>query len=708
MARTVTSGAISRSAACAACVALTVGVTPAALAVCNIDANGEIVNPFEPGCGDVMLTYTEADNTGNNVALGYPVPIPVASLTPVDGFREYPSLFARHQSLLTLHDEVTGQVVGQTVANRDIWAYVISDANTTTSDGLEEGAALINGGIHAREWQTPEAATALFEALVERKSDGGLGQYLVENFTTVILPVNNVDGFRTTQLYANRSTATRDQPREGRMRRKNLRNPQTLAAIDDDIATIADNFWGVDLNRNSAQGFGLFGRSSLSPTSLVFRSTAPNTEPELAALLSAANLAPSSRLRLFSDTHSFGQVYLAPTTTNARRNAITATLATRMAAASGRPYQFGPDPPNSPGIGTTADHFGFTFEIPSWTLELEPFNGGQDYGGVATHGHSGFILPNGEAARMREDVTRMYLLGLYRQSGPPVALAAQIRDSQNAEIVYDAQWQATSATARAQTVATHRALVPGRNYRLWVAFSKPMRVRDGGGAVVPYRGQTTGAAVGTVTLEIPSLTGQDVTLANGTWLDTPGGAPNGYLRYSDDAFAVDFTVPASLAVSAATPAVLALTVSDLGEMSLDANPTTAVDWGSGHWVRYENVTAVQGDFGGGADCFFRPFVAPQAAATPPANTVTCRAATPPPPPPPPPSGGGGGGGGGGLEFATLLLLGFLFAVTRGQSARSWLRRQKPALSPVPGQRANPRAGRLRSSSWAPPRPRCSG
>ncbi len=691
MARTVAFAAIGALAALAA------GTATPALAACNIDNTGEIVNPFEPGCGDVMLTYTEADNTGNNVALGYPVPIPVASLTPVDGFRQYASLFARHQALLTLHDEVAGQVVGQTVANRDIWAYVISDTDTTIPDGFTaEGAAVINGGIHAREWQTPEAVTALFETLVERKNDGGLGQYLVENVTTIIVPVNNVDGFLTTQRYANRATATRDQPREGRMRRKNLRNPQTLAAIDDDIATIADNFWGVDLNRNSLQGFGLFERSSLSPTSLVFRST-PHSEPELDALIDAAALVAPTRLRLFSDTHSFGQVFFAPTTLNPRRNAITAALAGRMAAASGRTYLYSPDPPDSPGIGTTADHFAFRFQIPSWTLEVEPVNGGQDYGGVATHGHSGFVLPDREAARMREDVTRMYLLGLYRQSGPPAALAAQIRDLQSAEVVYDAQWSSGPLGVRGLTVATNRALLAGRNYRLWVAFSKPMRVRDSGGTVVPYRGQSTGAAVGTVRLEIPSLTGQDITLANGTWLNTPGGAPGGYLRYADDAFAVDFTIPATLSVAAATPAVIALGVADLAEMSVDADPATVVEWGgAGNWIRYESVTGVQGDVGGGPDCFFRPFVASQAGAAPPANTVACRAATPPPPPPPPSGGGGGGGGGGGLEFATLLLLVFLVALTRESLARSWLRRPSPAPSQVLNRRADPRAGRSRS------------
>jgi len=627
-------------------------------ASCVFDGNGEIVNPFEPGCGDVLFAYTENDNVGTNIALGYPPPIPVASMTAVAGFRDYASLFAQHQSLLTIHDEVAGQVVGQTIAGRDIWAYVIGDADTTTAEGFPEGAVLVNGGIHAREWQTPEAVTGLFETLVAGKADAGFGQYLVENLKTVVVPVNNVDGFIQTQLFPDSTTADREQPREGRMRRKNLRNPVTQGAIDSDIGTIADNFWGVDPNRNSSQGFGQLNSSSTLVTSLIYRSTTPNTEPELLALQQAATLGPAARLRFYSDTHSFGQIYFAPTPGNSRLNAITQALAIRMIAASGRNYGFGPDPAGSPGIGTTADHFVFGLEIPGWTMEVEPANGGQDYGGLASHGHSGFILPMTEAARMREDVARQYLLGFYRQSGPPAAIAAEIRETTGNSVVYSAHWDMNSATTRALTVDANEALVPGGSYRLWVAFNKPMRIEDAGGDIVPYAGQSPGASVGTVTLEIPSLTGQDVTLgANGAWLGTAGGAPNGYLRYENDAFAVDFTLPNAVNVTAATSAVLFLTVSDLAQTALDGDPASAVDWGGGAWLRYENTTGAEGDVGG-SDCSFKLFIAPTAGAAPPATEADCRSATtpPPPPPPPPPARGGGGGDGSGL---LLLLLGLL-------------------------------------------------
>jgi Zinc carboxypeptidase len=632
--------------------------TTIARAACIIDTNDEITNPFEHGCGDVILTYTENDNSGNNIALGYPVPFPVASLTPVDGFRDYASLFARHQSLLVDNDEVAGSVVGHTVAGRDIWAYAIADADTQTADGLVEGAVLINGGIHAREWQTPEAVTALFEALVAGKHNGGLEQYLVENLTTVVVPVNNVDGFIQTQLYPDRSTATRDQPREGRMRRKNLRNPGTQSAIDSDIFTIADNFWGVDLNRNAVEGYAQANSSSSSVTSLIYRGAAPESEPELQALYAAAALGPAERLRFFSDTHSFSQTYFAPTTGNARRNAITSELSARMRAASERPYTYSPDPAGSAGIGSMADHFAVTYQIPSWTLEVEPLNGAQDYGGLASHGHSGFVLPAREAARMRTDVTRMYLLGLYRQSGPPAAIAAQIRDAATGEIVYDAHWEATSASARTLSTATNRALVTGRSYRLWVAFNKPMRISDAGGAARAYHGQSTAAQVGSVSLEIPAFASQSIAFgASARWLGTAGGAPDGYLRYAHDAFVAAFTVPASINAATATGAALAMTIQDMAQSALDANPATAADWSGGHWIRYEDAMGVDSD-AGGTDCNFKPFIASRADAAAPATNATCTAAVivnaPPPAPTAPRRSGGGSTGA--LELAITIAL----------------------------------------------------
>ena len=219
----------------------------------------------------VMFTYTELDAGARLIPLGYTVPIPVSSLTPVDGFRTYDSLLALHQDLTLTDDNVRADRVGNSLAGRDIWAYSIGDADNVTRDGLVEPAVLAIGGIHAREWQPPEAVSALIETLSATADDQWLGSYLRDNLNVVLIPVLNVDGFLQTQAHPDRTSADPLQPREGRMRRRNLRNPNTNNAIDSTIDTTDDNFWGIDLNRNSPTGWGLNGGSSASVTSLIYR-----------------------------------------------------------------------------------------------------------------------------------------------------------------------------------------------------------------------------------------------------------------------------------------------------------------------------------------------------------------------------------------------------------------------------------------------------
>ena len=274
-------------------------------AACTFNSFGDITNPGDPSCRDVQLTYTRDDDTGNNIALGYDVPMPVDSLTPVDGFRTYQSLHEQHQALDAMSAGVTGTVVGQTAAGRDIWAYRIGDPDDLTTGGAPEGAVLINGTIHAREWQSPEAVTEVFEQLTEIAGDGGFGQYLHENLNVVILPVLNVDGLLQTQRYPARATASELQPRDGRMRRKNMRHPNNGGTVDEDIDRTGDNFYGVDLNRNNPNGFGQNAGSSGNIISLVYRGPLAQGEPEIAALLEAAQLGPANRLRMFTDVHSY-------------------------------------------------------------------------------------------------------------------------------------------------------------------------------------------------------------------------------------------------------------------------------------------------------------------------------------------------------------------------------------------------------------------
>ncbi len=626
-----------------------------AAADCVFDAAGTIVNPQDPTCGGREFRYTRSGTGADEIPLGYDVPFPVDSLTPVDGFRSYRSLFERHQSLDAESAAVAGEVVGTTLSEREIWAYRIGDADDLTVDGGAEPAALINGTIHAREWQSPEAVTALFERLVAWQGDDGIGDYLRDNLNVVILPVLNVDGFLTTQKYPDRVTAAEIQPREGRQRRKNLRHPGTGGPIDDDITTVADNFWGVDLNRNAASGWGQNGGSSTNPVDLINRGPAPGSEPEMAALLAAAErLGPTARLRLYTDVHSFSQIFFTPVTGNARRDAATQALVARMRAVLANKYRFGPD--DSSGIGLTADWFARTLQIPAWTLETEPLRGGIDYGGTG-HGHSGFVLPASEVGRMREEVVAMLVAGLYRQAGPPRLAAVRIRDAVSGEVRYAARWR-SAGDGRRQRVDADLPLLPGRDYRLWLAFDKPMRWRDADGRIANYRGQNV-ALTPAMVLEFPTLGGEslDVVPRDVTWLERPGAAAeDGYLRYRDDALAAAFTLPANLPLAASAPAVLAVTARDMIGAALDGDPATRADWARGHWVGYEDVDGNETDLGG-PDCKFVTYAAAADGAAPPAGGAGCRAASEAPDSGDTGTTGGGGGGGGGAALWLLALLG---------------------------------------------------
>ena len=101
---------------------LLAAVASPAAAQCTLDNNGEYQNPTAPGCGDVLLRYTQSASGTHEIPLGYPVPIPVDSLTPVAGFRTYASLFAAQQDFAATHAEVDAHAVGSTVAGRDVWA----------------------------------------------------------------------------------------------------------------------------------------------------------------------------------------------------------------------------------------------------------------------------------------------------------------------------------------------------------------------------------------------------------------------------------------------------------------------------------------------------------------------------------------------------------------------------------------------------------
>ena len=560
-----------------------------------------------------VLNYTENTNSSNQLAIGYPLPIPVDSLTAVDGFRTYDSLHSQHQALAISNAEVRSSVVGQTHANRDIYAYRFSDTNSQTLDGQSEPAFLINGTIHAREWQSPEVVTELMEQLVENKNDQGMVQYLLDNTNIVIVPVLNVDGFLQTQRYPDQVTQSPGtnassppiqkfaQPRDGRMRRKNMPN------VDEVLSTGTDRLSGVDLNRNGEVFFGVQPDNS-TPSSLIYGGSFAFSEPETQALLEAAKLGPRSRLRFYQDTHSFSRVLFVPQPNNSRRNAIANDLAGKFQDATnaqGSNYFPVIDSVGN-GIPSTADYFAYTDLIPTWTLEIEPpmgFNGipdgGAFYGGTNAS-HSGFILPASEIARVRDELAVAQLLMLYHQAGPAYVTDVRVTDSNDNE-VYAASWQSTSGS-RSLNVTTNQTLSSGEQYSLHVSFNKPMRVRNSSGNVVQYTGQSVTLAP-SVSLSGNGGSGnftRSLAAARSDWLDQDVEGFS-FKQYRDDSFKIDFTIPSDIPVSSATGTTdinIGINVQDFAELSLDANPATAVNWSGGAWTNYEDADGQPGDTGG--------------------------------------------------------------------------------------------------------------
>jgi hypothetical protein len=556
-----------------------------------------------------IVPWTEAPGP---LGLGYPVPIPVDTPLPFDGFRSYNGLTARHQDLAMTTPWVTGHEMGQTRQGRNIWLYQLGDDDTTTIDGRPEPAMLINGGIHAREWQSPEVTTGLIEYLAT-STDDPLVNYLRDNVNGLVIPVLNIDGFLQTQRFPDRNylgTNPTDQPdgqpapRDGRMRRKNM------LGVDEDLNSIGDHLFGVDLNRNNPPFWSTAApnSSSFNNSSLVYHGASAFSEPETQALRDAANLGPAAQLRMFVDMHSFTSVFFSVQTQNVRRNAIQqrllGTLTAHNQALPGNQFYRDVPGPIGSGIGLTTEYFAETYQVPSWTWEIEPDGAaGAQYGGLRSNGHDGFILPESEIRRVRENLAQSLATGFYHMAGPPSVRALEIFDGDT--LAMAARWDYQGNNTRSLFQQQVQRLEVGKSYDVWINFDKPMRWRDEAGNVVPYPGQNP------QTLDIDlALTANNSFLAldrmDVQWLNQAGGSPNGYQHYRDDAIRFTFAISDTQqnrtllqqTQNAGRNIRFRITTQDFTGHQLDANPATVATFEAGRWLGYENNLNVAGDIGG--------------------------------------------------------------------------------------------------------------
>jgi hypothetical protein len=555
----------------------------------------------------------------DKIALGYPVPIPLDTPLPFDGFRSYAGLHARHQDLANTTAWSQAIELGQTRMGRTIWAYQLGDSDHMTAQGLPEHAMLTNGGIHAREWQSPEVVTGIIELLALSEDDRHLVSYLRDNANVLVIPVLNVDGFLQTQRFPSQDWIDTDpddpeeSPRDGRMRRKNM------LGADEDLFTQGDHLQGVDLNRNNAPFWNTNpDGSSDQPEYLVHHGMAAASEPEIQALDAAAQLGPVEQLSMYTDVHSFGQVQLWHVTENDDLASLTDRLLNtfknhHVQFEAGK-YYWSDTQDNVAqvqAIGSTDEYFGETYQVPAWTLEVEPTNGfhdglpgqGADYGGLGRNGHDGFILPDSEVERVRTELAQTFAVAYYQQSGPPSIVAMRLIDDASEAVVIEAEWDVSNETAREMYSFQTQPLQLDRNYTLWLAFDKPMRWReDGEVTVLPGQPGSTLDLDATLTVGDAELSTIPV---GGDWLDEPGDAPGGYLRYRDDALAIGFSLPADEnnlgLIDGIVTATMGISTWDMTGNQTDADPSTVARWEEGGWSGYEDSEGMDGTNTGGFD-----------------------------------------------------------------------------------------------------------
>jgi hypothetical protein len=567
-----------------------------------------------------LVEWVESSSLGDEtkIALGYPVPIPVDTALPFDGFRSYSGLHMRHQDLAATTPWVHGNVIGSTINDRPVWLYQLGDENLETAYGLPEQAMLSNAGIHAREWQSPEVATGIIELIAGAESDRFLIDYLRENANMLVIPVQNVDGFLQTQRFPELSWVGADPrypdswPRDGRMRRKNMRG------ADEFMVTASDHLEGVDLNRNNEPFWADSSGSSFNPADLVYHGMHAASEPETKALDAAAQHGPASQLSMYTDIHSYSQVHFWDRTSNERLTALTERLLTTFSEhhqsfPAGKYYWFArwwEIQPNQ-GIGTTTEYFAHTYQVPAWTLEIEPSGGehpglpggGADYGGLGRNGHDGFILPDSEVERVRTELAQTFTVAYYQQSGPPAMQALRLIDDATGAVVFDAEWDTAGPTSRQLHTFLAQPLQLDRDYTAWVAWNKPMRWRtDGEVTVLP------GMPGGTLAMQRfaePSSGSLTAELGEATWLASPGGAPGGFLKYRDDAARWSLRFPADETnlenIVDTVEVILGTEVSDMTGSRNDAHPSTVAHWSDGGWAGYEDSDGNPDTDDGGAD-----------------------------------------------------------------------------------------------------------
>jgi hypothetical protein len=175
--------------------------------------------------------------------------------------------------------------IGQSIEGRDIWMVKISD-NVGVDENEPE--VLYDALHHAREPLSMSTTLLFMDELLDGYGVDPEATFLIDERELYFVPCVNPDGYEYNRAIA---------PNGGGMWRKNRRDN-------------GNGSFGVDLNRNYATWWNApNGGSSSSPSSDLYRGTAPFSEPETAAV--EAFSATRQFVQVFS-SHSYTDVLLRP------------------------------------------------------------------------------------------------------------------------------------------------------------------------------------------------------------------------------------------------------------------------------------------------------------------------------------------------------------------------------------------------------------
>lgn len=307
--------------------------------------------------------------------------------------------------------------IGNSLEERDIWVLRITGpAGGGGPDPGDRPGVFYHGLQHAREWITGPTVLYLADYLVNRYDSDPCVRELVDRTEFYLAPCVNPDGYEYTWTTQ-------------RLWRKNRRDN-------------GNGSFGVDLNRNWGFQWG-FDNSGSSPTpsSEIYRGTAPFSEPETRVLRDFILARPN--IRAYMDYHCYSQLILWPwgytpalSPDQSLFNTLGTTMRQLIQSVHGLSYTAGPiNTTIYPANGGSVDWVYGAAGIVAYTIELRDT------------GQFGFILPADQIIPNCEEnlpailhLSRWASLGLLIElpqgvpaviaAGQPTAIQVQITPAQ--------------------------------------------------------------------------------------------------------------------------------------------------------------------------------------------------------------------------------------------------------------------------------------